>query len=89
MDQVDYDCERLQLPYISVLIPRLSTSTALRQGQCMEIKHIVSKAAENALRLAALFHLFPGKKSYITVEHLKQAIVLLQMIFTGARRLLE
>ena len=59
------------------------------QGQWMEIKDFASKAAENAVRLAALFHLFSGKIGDISVEHIEQAISLMHWYLQEARRLLE
>lgn len=59
------------------------------QGQWMEIKDFASKAAENAVRLAALFHLFSGKTGDISVEHIEQAITLMNWYLSEARRLLE
>jgi len=55
----------------------------------MEIKDFASKAAENAVRLAALFHLFSGKIGDISVEHIEQAISLMHWYLQEARRLLE
>ena len=59
------------------------------QGQWLEIKDFASKAAENAVRLAALFHLFSGKTGDISVEHIEQAITLMHWYLGEARRLLE
>ncbi len=59
------------------------------QGQWMEVKDFASKAAENAVRLAALFHLFSGKTGDISVEHIEQAITLMNWYLSEARRLLE
>jgi hypothetical protein len=59
------------------------------QGQWMEIKDFASKAAENAVRLAALFHLFSGKTGDISVEHIEQAITLTHWYLFEAKRLLE
>ncbi|HAU9810803.1 TPA: DUF3987 domain-containing protein [Legionella pneumophila] len=59
------------------------------QGQWMEIKDFASKAAENAVRLAALFHLFSGKTGDISVENIDQAITLMHWYLGEARRLLE
>ncbi len=59
------------------------------QGHWLEIKDFASKAAENAVRLAALFHLFSGKSGDINVEHIEQAIALMQWYLQEARRLLE
>lgn len=59
------------------------------QGQWMEIKDFASKAAENAVRLAALFHLFSGKTGDISAEHVEQAITLMHWYLQEARRLLE
>ena len=59
------------------------------QGQWLEIKDFASKAAENAVRLAALFHLFSGKTGDISVEHIEQAITLMSWYLFEAKRLLE
>jgi hypothetical protein len=59
------------------------------QGQWIDIKDFASKAAENAVRLAALFHLFSGKTGDISVEHIEQAISLTHWYLQEARRLLE
>lgn len=59
------------------------------QGQWLEIKDFASKAAENAVRLAALFHLFSGKTGDINVEHIEQAITLMSWYLFETKRLLE
>lgn len=59
------------------------------QGQWVEIKDFASKAAENAARLAALFHLFSGGIGDISAENTEQAITLSQWYLCEARRLLE
>lgn len=59
------------------------------QGQWMEIKDFASKAAENAARMAALFHLFSGQTGDISAEEMEQAITLIQWYLCEARRLLE
>lgn len=59
------------------------------QGQWLQIKDFASKAAENAVRLAALFHLFSGKTGDISAEHIEQAIALMHWYLGEARRLLE
>jgi hypothetical protein len=59
------------------------------QGQWMEVKDFASKAAENAVRFAALFHLFSGKTGDISVEHIEQAITLMNWYLSEAKRLLE
>lgn len=59
------------------------------QGQWLDIKDFASKAAENAVRLAALFHLFAGKTGDINAEHVEQAITLMYWYLQEARRLLE
>ena len=41
------------------------------------------------MRLAALFHLFSGKIGDISVEHIEQAITLMDWYLQEARRLLE
>lgn len=58
------------------------------QGQWMEIKDFASKAAENAARLAALFHLFSGRIGDIRAEDMEQAITLTRWYLCEARRLL-
>ena len=60
-----------------------------RQGQWIEIKDFASKAAENAVRLAALFHLFSGKIGDINAESIEQAITLMHWYLQETRRLLE
>jgi hypothetical protein len=59
------------------------------QGQWMEVKDFASKAAENAVRLAALLHLFSGKTGGISVEHIDQTITLMNWYLFEAKRLLE
>jgi hypothetical protein len=59
------------------------------QGQWIEIKDFASKAAENAVRMAALFHLFSGKIGDISAEDIEQAITLMHWYLQEARRLLE
>lgn len=57
------------------------------QGQWTSIKDFASKAAENAARLAALFHLFDGREGNITAEHTEQAIEVIKWHLCEARRL--
>lgn len=59
------------------------------QGQWIEIKDFASKAAENAVRLAALFHLFSGAIGDLSAQHMEQAITLMHWYLFEARRLLE
>jgi hypothetical protein len=66
-----------------------SVETGLKpQGQWAEINDFASKAAENAARLAALFHLFDGCSGEISLEHTEQAIELIHWHLQEARRLL-
>jgi hypothetical protein len=66
-----------------------SVETGLKpQGQWAEIHDFASKAAENAARLAALFHLFDGCSGKISLEHTEQAIELIHWHLQEARRLL-
>lgn len=58
------------------------------QGQWLEIKDFASKAAENAVRLAALFHLFSGNIGDINAESIEQAIALMHWYLQEALRLL-
>ncbi len=57
-------------------------------GQWSMIRDFASKAAENAARLAALFHLFEGKEGDIAVEHMDQAIEIIDWHMQETRRLL-
>ena len=67
-----------------------SVETGLKsQGQWAEINDFASKAAENAARLAALFHLFDGCSGEISLEHTEQAIELIHWHLQEARRLLS
>ena len=66
-----------------------SLETGLKtQGQWVDVKDFASKSAENAARLAALFHLFDGKEGQINVEHTEQAIEIVSWHLQEARRLL-
>ena len=58
-------------------------------GQWQNMRDLASKAAENAARLAALFHLFEGKTGDISEENMEQAIEIIHWYMTEARRLLE
>lgn len=58
------------------------------QGQWVDVKDFASKAAENAARLAALFHLFEGKDGDISVENTEQAIEIINWHLQEARQLL-
>ena len=51
------------------------------------LKDFASKAAENAARLAALFHLFSGKTGDISVEHIEQAITLMNWYLEPIRKI--
>lgn len=46
-------------------------------SQWQTIKDFASKAAENLVRLAALFHLFEGREGDISVEQIEQASVII------------
>lgn len=52
------------------------------------IPDVVSKAGENAARLAALFHLFEGKTGDIQAETIEQAISIMHWHLLEAKRLL-
>ena len=66
-----------------------SVETGLKpQGQWAEINDFASKAAENAARLAALFHLFTGCNGEIRLEHTEQAIEIVHWHLQETRRLL-
>ena len=58
------------------------------QGQWVDIMDFASKAAENAARLAALFHLFEGRDGEINTEHTEQAIELISWHLQEARRIM-
>lgn len=58
------------------------------QGIWCDIKDFASKAAENAARLAALFHLFNGTEGDIQTESTEQAIAIIQWHLEETRRLL-
>lgn len=58
------------------------------QGVWCDIKDFASKAAENAARLAALFHLFSGTVGDIAPEPTEQAIAIIQWHLEETRRLL-
>lgn len=66
-----------------------SLETGLKtQGQWVDVKDFASKTAENAARLAALFHLFDGNEGNISVEHTEQAIEIVNWHLQEARRIL-
>ena len=57
------------------------------QGQWAGLQDFASKAAENAARLAALFHLFEGKMGDIGAESMEQAIAVIHWHLKETRRL--
>ncbi len=67
---------------------RVETGLKQPQGQWVEVKDFASKAAENAARLAALFHLFKGADGDIQSESTEQAIEIIQWHLEETRRLL-
>lgn len=82
--QMSAQAKRLWIQFFNSIESGLTT-----QGQWIEIKDFASKAAENAARLAALFHLFSGKIGDISTEDMEQAITLMHWYLCEARRLLE
>ena len=58
-------------------------------GQWTMIKDFASKASENVARLAALFHLFEGKRGDISVEHVESAIEIINWHLQETHRLLS
>jgi len=58
------------------------------QGIWRDINDFASKSAENAARLAALFHLFNGADGDIQAESIEQAIAIIQWHLEETRRLL-
>lgn len=66
-----------------------SLETGLKAcGQWVDVKDFASKSAENAARLAALFHLFDGKEGSINATHTEQAIEVVNWHLEEARRIL-
>lgn len=66
-----------------------SLETGLKtQGQWVDVKDFASKTAENAARLAALFHLFDGHEGSINATHTEQAIEIVNWHLEEARRIL-
>lgn len=59
------------------------------QGQWAGLQDFASKAAENAARLAALFHLFEGKMGDIGSESMEQAIAVIHWHLKETRRLFD
>ena len=59
-----------------------------QEGQWTDVKDFASKTAENAARLAALFHLFAGAAGDISALHTEQAIQIVHWHLQEARRLL-
>ena len=57
------------------------------QGQWQNIKDFASKSAENAARLAALFHLYEGAMGDISAEQVERAITVIDWHLQEARRL--
>lgn len=67
-----------------------SLETGLKnEGQWADVKDFASKTAENAARLAALFHLFEGSDGDISLIHTEQAIAIVNWHLEEARRLLS
>ena len=58
-------------------------------GRWTMIKDFASKASENVARLAALFHLFEGKRGDISVEHVESAIEIINWHLHETHRLLS
>lgn len=58
-------------------------------GQWSNIKDFASKAPENAVRLAALFHLYSGNEGDINSEHMDQAIAIISWHLFETRRILN
>src|SRR5690606_25219996 len=56
--------------------------------QWRSIKDFASKSAENAARLAALFHLFDGNSGDITAEKMEQAITVIRWHLKETKRIL-
>ncbi|MBX9706083.1 MAG: DUF3987 domain-containing protein [Gammaproteobacteria bacterium] len=66
-----------------------SLETGLKAcGQWVDVKDFASKSAENAARLAALFHLFDGSEGSINTTHTEQAIEIVNWHLEEARRIL-
>lgn len=64
--------------------------TGLKKSQqWVMIKDFASKAAENAARLAALFHVFTGKEGTINHECIEQATTIIQWHLLETRRILD
>lgn len=59
------------------------------QGQWAGLQDFASKAAENAARLAALFHLFERKTGNISSESMEQAIAVIHWHMKETRRLFD
>lgn len=57
------------------------------QGQWQSIKDFASKSAENAARLAALFHLYEGAMGDISAAQVERAITIIDWHLQEARRL--
>lgn len=60
----------------------------LLTNQWASITDFASKAAENAARLAALFHLFEGKEGQINCEDIERAIEIIRWHLSDTKRLL-
>ena len=56
-------------------------------GQWSNIKDFASKAPENVVRLAALFHLYSGNEGDINSEHMEQAIAIISWHLFETRRI--
>lgn len=57
-------------------------------SQWLAITDFASKSAENAARLAALFHLFEGRDGDVGAEHVEQAIEIITWHLHKTKRLL-
>ena len=58
-------------------------------GEFASITDFASKAAENAARLAALFHLFEGKTGDINCEDIERAIQIIRWHLSETKRVLK
>ncbi len=61
----------------------------INPAQWFAIKDFASKAAENAARLAALFHLFDGKQGAIDSETVERAMQIIEWHLWETKRLLQ
>ncbi|CAN5401283.1 hypothetical protein BH10PSE19_BH10PSE19_01760 [soil metagenome] len=60
-----------------------------KSQQWVKVKDFASKAAENAARLAALFHVFTGNAGPINTECIEQATTIIQWHLLETRRILD